>query len=146
MLLRDRGHQVALACRDPAQAAAIRASGRNPRYLSSVDLTGVSPCSIPGAPIEESDLVAVAVPSRAFGEVVAALPGSAPVLSLSKGLDPVTGERLSTLVRNRPVAVLSGPNIAEEVVRGLPAAAVVASTDAELTATLQYAIDRKSVV
>ena len=60
-------------------------------------------------------------PSRAFGDVVASLPGSAPVLSLTKGLDPATGERLSTLVRDRPVAVLSGPNMAEEVGAGCPA-------------------------
>ena len=67
-----------------------------------------------------------------FGEVVAGLPGDAPVLSLTKGLDPATGERLSTLVADRPVAVLSGPNIADEIVRGLPAAAVIASDDLAL--------------
>ena len=140
-MLRDRGHQVALACRDPDQAAAIRASGRNPRYLTNAELSGVFTCSIPGAPIEEAELVVIAVPSRAFGEVVQALPGDAPVLSLTKGLDPQTGERLSTLVRDRPVAVLSGPNIAEEIVRGLPAAAVVASEDLELAIRLQLAIN-----
>ena len=140
-LLRDRGHQVALACRDPDQAAAIRATGRNPRYLGTADLAGVSAFSIEGAPVEEAELVVVAVPSRSFGDVVAALPGDAPLLSLTKGLDPSTGERLSTLVRGRPVAVLSGPNIAEEIVRGLPAAAVVASADAELAARLQLAIN-----
>jgi len=141
ILLRDREHQVALACRDSEQAAAIRASGRNPRYLTRADLTGVTPSSIAGAPIEEADLVAVAVPSASFGEVVAALPGEAPILSLTKGLDPASGNRLSTLVRGRPVAVLSGPNIAEEIVRGLPAAAVVASGDPALTSMLQLAIN-----
>jgi glycerol-3-phosphate dehydrogenase (NAD(P)+) len=141
IVLRDRDHQVALACRDPDQAAAIRASGRNPRYLTRADLSGVTPCSLAGAPIEEADLVAVAVPSASFGEVVAALPGGAPILSLTKGLDPATGNRLSTLVLNRPVAVLSGPNIADEIVRGLPAAAVVASADAELTTKLQLAVN-----
>ena len=59
------------------------------------------------------------LPSRAFREV-ASLPGEAPVLSLTKGLDPETGSRLSTLVRNRPVAVLTGPNHAEEIAQGLP--------------------------
>ena len=51
------------------------------------------------------------------------------MLSLTKGLDPATGERLSTLVAGRPVAVLSGPNMAEEIARGLPGAAVIASED-----------------
>ena len=76
-----------------------------------------------------------------FGDVVAGLPGDAPVLSLTKGLDPATGERLSTLVSGRPVAVLSGPNIADEIVRGLPAAAVVASDDLELAVRLQVAVN-----
>ena len=47
-------------------------------------------------------------------------------------LDPATGERLSTLVEGRPVAVLSGPNIADEIARDLPAAAVIASDDERL--------------
>jgi len=141
VLLRDRGHQVALACRDPEQAAAIRASGHNPRYQTKADLAGVSPCSIQGAPFEEADLIVVAVPSRSFGEVVSDLPGHAPVLSLTKGLDPATGARLSALVHDHPVAVLSGPNIADEIVAGLPAAAVVASSDASLALSLQDAIN-----
>jgi glycerol-3-phosphate dehydrogenase (NAD(P)+) len=97
--------------------------------------------TIDEAPVADADVVVVAVPSRVFGEVVASLPGDSPVLSLTKGLDPETGERLSTLVRGRPVAVLSGPNIAEEIVRGLPAAAVVASRDLELAVRLQVAVN-----
>jgi glycerol-3-phosphate dehydrogenase (NAD(P)+) len=87
------------------------------------------------------DLVVVAVPSRAFGEVVDSLSGETPVLSLTKGLDPVSGERLSTLVRGRPVAVLSGPNFAEEVADGLPSAAVIASEDHRLALALQDAVN-----
>jgi glycerol-3-phosphate dehydrogenase (NAD(P)+) len=79
-----------------------------------------------------------------FGEVVSSLPGTMPLLSLSKGLDPRSGERLSTHVRGRPIAVLSGPNIADEIVRGLPAAAVVASDDLELAVRLQLAINSTS--
>lgn len=140
-LLRDRGHEVTLACRDPDQTAAIAATGRNPRYLRNLDLSGIETATIETAPVAGAELVVVAVPSRSFGEVVAALPGDAPVLSLTKGLDPSTGERLSTLVRGRPVAVLSGPNIAEEIAAGLPAAAVVASEDGALAEELQHAIN-----
>jgi glycerol-3-phosphate dehydrogenase (NAD(P)+) len=71
---------------------------------------------------------------------VRALPGSAPVLSLTKGLDPVTEDRLSTLVTDRPVAVLSGPNHAEEIALGLPAATVVACADLGLATELQHAL------
>ncbi len=140
-LLVDNGHDVTLACRDPEQAAAIRDTGRNPRYLTGVDLSRVSATTIEAAPFGEANLVVVAVPSAAFGSVVAALPGSAPILSLTKGLDPGTGERLSQLVRDRPVAVLSGPNIAEEIARGLPAAAVIACDSLALAVQLQLAIN-----
>ena len=140
-LLRDRGHEVTLAARDPEQAAAIRETGRNPRYATTADLKGVEAALLADAPVAAADLVAVAVPSQVFGEVVASLAGDAPILSLTKGLDPQTGERLSTLVHGRPVAVLSGPNIAEEILRGLPAAAVVASKDLELAVLLQLAVN-----
>jgi glycerol-3-phosphate dehydrogenase (NAD(P)+) len=140
-LLADHGHGVTLACRDPAQAAAIRATGHNPRYLTTVDLADVEATTIEAAPIAETNLVVLAVPSAAFASVVAALPGRAPVLSLTKGLDPGTGDRLSTLVQGRPVAVLSGPNIAEEIARGLPAAAVIACESMALAIQLQLAIN-----
>ena len=93
------------------------------------------------APYEEADLVVIAVPSAAFGEVLARVRGDAPVLSLVKGLDPATGNRLSTLVQGRPVAVLSGPNMAEEVAAGLPGATVIASEDEALALRLQDAIN-----
>lgn len=143
-LLGDHGHTVTLACRDPAQVAAIRETGRNPRYVTAVDLAGIEAATIADAPVEDANLVVVAVPSGAFADVVAALPGTAPILSLTKGLDPATGDRLSTLVRDRPVAVLSGPNIAAEIVRGLPAAAVIACSSLPLAVQLQLAINSTS--
>jgi glycerol-3-phosphate dehydrogenase (NAD(P)+) len=138
-LLADRGHEVTLAARDPEQARAMAATEHNPRYLTNVSLSGVTPTTIAEAPIDDAEVVVLAVPSAAFAGVVEALPGSAPVLSLTKGLDPASGERLSTLVRDRPVAVLSGPNFAEEISEGLPAAAVIASEDEALAEELQHA-------
>jgi glycerol-3-phosphate dehydrogenase (NAD(P)+) len=140
-LLADRDHEVTLAARDPQQARAIAETGRNPRYLTGTPMDGVEAATIGEAPLADADVVVVAVPSRAFGGVVAELPGSAPVLSLTKGLDPGSGERLSTLVRDRPVAVLSGPNFAEEVAQGLPGATVIASEDDALAEELQHAIN-----
>jgi glycerol-3-phosphate dehydrogenase (NAD(P)+) len=139
-LLRDRGHSVVLVCRDPEQVAAINGTGRNPRYARQADLAGIEARSLAEASFEEAELVVVAVPSRSFGDVIGVLPGDAAILSLTKGLDPGTGKRLSTLVQSRPVAVLSGPNIVDDIVRGLPAAAVIASDDLELAVRLQLAI------
>jgi glycerol-3-phosphate dehydrogenase (NAD(P)+) len=136
-VLRDRGHEVTLAARDAEQARLIAETRHNARYLPDVSLDGIAAASLDEAPLADSELVVLAVPSRAFGEIVAALPEDGPVLSLTKGLDPATGERLSTLFGDRPVAVLSGPNFAEEIGHGLPAAAVIASEDEELAERLQ---------
>jgi glycerol-3-phosphate dehydrogenase (NAD(P)+) len=139
-VLLDRGHEVVLVCHTPEQAQQITDTGRNPRYLPKVDLSDVTAVPLEEAPADV-DTVVVAVPSKSFADVVAQLPGDAPVLSLTKGLDPATGERLSTRVGNRPVAVLSGPNIADEIAQGLPTAAVIASEDGYLAGQLQHAIN-----
>jgi glycerol-3-phosphate dehydrogenase (NAD(P)+) len=140
-LLVSRGHDVILACRDPEQAAAIEETGHNPRYLPGADLSGVSAIVVDDPTLAGADLHVIAVPSRSFGEVVRRLPGVSPVLSLTKGLDPESGGRLSRLVERRAVAVLSGPNFAEEIADGLPAAAVIASEDAGLALELQEAVN-----
>ena len=115
-LLEERGHEVVVAGR------------RTPAV------------PIAEAPVAEADLVCIAVPSRAFRDVVESLPGEAPRLILTKGLDPASGERLSQVVEGAPVAVLSGPNHAEEIRAGLPAAAVLASEDEELATRIQHEI------
>jgi glycerol-3-phosphate dehydrogenase (NAD(P)+) len=116
VLLEERGHDVVVA-------------GRRPPYPLIAD-----------AHVAQADLVCIAVPSRAFRSVVQTLPGTAPRLILTKGLDPGSGARLSQVVTNAPVAVLSGPNHAEEIADGLPAAAVLASEDEGLAAKLQHEI------
>ena len=89
-LLRDRGHDVTLACRDPEQVRAIEETGHNPRYLTTADLRGVKVATVEDAPLAEAELIVLAVPSRAFAGVAAALPGGAPVLIVRKDLDPST--------------------------------------------------------
>jgi glycerol-3-phosphate dehydrogenase (NAD(P)+) len=139
-VLLERGHDVVLACHSREQAHAIADTGRNPRSLPIVDLARATTVALEDAPTDV-DVAVVAVPSRAFAGVVGRLPGNAPILSLTKGLDPATGERLSSRVGGRPVAVLSGPNMAEEIAVGLPTAAVIASEDGYLAGQLQHAIN-----
>jgi glycerol-3-phosphate dehydrogenase (NAD(P)+) len=139
-VLLERGHDVVLACHTRGQADAIAETGRNPRSLPIVDLHRATAVALEDAPADV-DVAVVAVPSRAFATVAARLPGDAPILSLTKGLDPETGERLSTCVGGRPVAVLSGPNMAEEIAVGLPTAAVIASEEGYLAGQLQHAIN-----
>jgi glycerol-3-phosphate dehydrogenase (NAD(P)+) len=93
-LLGARGHDVTLATRDPEQAREIEETGHNPRHLPNADLSGVSATTVDDPGLAGADLHVVAVPSRAFAEVVRALPGAAPVLGLTKGF--ATGRRRSS--------------------------------------------------
>ncbi|MFN2469843.1 MAG: NAD(P)H-dependent glycerol-3-phosphate dehydrogenase [Gaiellaceae bacterium] len=136
-LLADHDHEVLLACRDAAQARAIEETGRNPRHLTDVRLDDVTAVLLADGPFEGVELAAIAVPSAAFAAVVGGVPPDVPVLNLTKGLDPATGARVSTLVGDHRVAVLSGPNFAAEIARGLPSAAVVAGEDRTLATWIQ---------
>jgi glycerol-3-phosphate dehydrogenase (NAD(P)+) len=153
-MLALEGHSVQLVCRDAEQVNAINVHHRNPRYLYDValppDLTAET---LEQARLDEAEMVAVAVPSRSFAEVAASLSdrlgSDAVVLSMTKGLDPHSYRRLSELLLERfpaeRVAVLSGPNHAEEVARGFPTASVVASASMELARRLQREISSRGL-
>jgi glycerol-3-phosphate dehydrogenase (NAD(P)+) len=141
LLLAERGHEVTLACRDREQARAISETGHNPRHLSDADLAKIKAVALADADLVGADLLVLAVPSQGFASAAAKLPPRLPVLSLTKGLDPASGNRLSTLLEDRPAAVLSGPNFAREIAAGLPAAAVIASEDEAFAVELQHAIN-----
>ena len=88
-----------------ARLPGSRAGGGDPRDRpqpalppSTVDLSGVAAVAGSEARLEEAELVVLAVPTAGVRGGRGALHGDAPVLSLTKGLDPATGERLSTLV------------------------------------------------
>ncbi|HWG84096.1 MAG TPA: NAD(P)H-dependent glycerol-3-phosphate dehydrogenase, partial [Deinococcales bacterium] len=86
-----------------------------------------------------ADALLLAVPSSSLLEVAARLPRERAVVNCAKGLTGGLG-RLTEALHDHGfarVAVLSGPNHAEEVGRGLPAATVVASGDATLAESLQ---------
>jgi glycerol-3-phosphate dehydrogenase (NAD(P)+) len=137
VLAARRGAVTRLVCHSPEQAARVARDRVNPAYLPGVRLpegVEVTAMDDPGA-LADARLVVSAVPSRAVAEVAAGIrgrlePGTG-VLSLTKGLDPASGRRLSevwveALGPGVPFAVLSGPNHAEEVAEGQPTAAVVA--------------------
>ncbi|MDE2333672.1 MAG: NAD(P)H-dependent glycerol-3-phosphate dehydrogenase [Rhodospirillales bacterium] len=125
------GRSVRLWARDPARAAAIEAARENPR-LPGVRL----PAAIRvAATMAAADLVLLAVPVAHLAATAAWLP-DAPVLVCAKGFEVGTLRLpLETLAAIRPdlrAGVLTGPNFAGEIARGLPGASVVAATDAGL--------------
>jgi glycerol-3-phosphate dehydrogenase (NAD(P)+) len=137
-----------LLARREEQAAYLAEHRANPDYLTFVDLPPeLSYGSYDGYDFSSVDLVIIAVPSKGYANVIdflaAGLPAGIGVLSLTKGLDPGTGRRFSRVLSERlaplhpAIAVLSGPNHAEEVALRQPTATVISSPDAEFATVLQ---------
>ena len=123
-LLAMAGHETTLVCRDRDQAHAVATHHRNPRYLFDVELPATLGAAwFDDAELSSAELVAMAVPSRGFAETLELLAprlgSDTALLSLTKGLDPATRRRMSevleTVAPRVRIAVLSGPNHAEEV-------------------------------
>jgi glycerol-3-phosphate dehydrogenase (NAD(P)+) len=138
-----RAEPVTLLSHSPETASEISRTRRNERRLPGIDLPGtVHATANPAALASAADLVILAVPSSHMRGVVRSLqqhvPPSADLLSVAKGLEAGTLLRMTEVIRDaggwedRPVAALSGPNLAGEIARGLPASAVVAAEDPEL--------------
>ena len=140
ILLGRNGHDVLVLGRDEEEIAAIDRLRENLRYLPGFAI----PPSVRAAPLgerAEADLAVVAVPSGAVREIAAFLPtGALRIVVASKGLEPMTGRFMAdVLAEARPdarVGVLSGPNLAVEIARGVPTVALAAfaeRADAEAT-------------
>ncbi|MEO3474696.1 NAD(P)H-dependent glycerol-3-phosphate dehydrogenase [Roseomonas sp. CAU 1739] len=132
------GQSVMLWARDPAVAAALAATRENTRYLPGVALPDAVTITAGGATaLEGAALALLVVPAQALGTVLLGLPRRAvPLLACCKGVEAgslrLPLEILAALRPGVPAGVLSGPNFAHEVARGLPAAAVVAAADPAL--------------
>ena len=149
VVLARAGHTVRLWARRPEQAAALTRSRVNEAYLPDVELpAAVWATSELEAAVAGCTAVVVVPISAALRELAqrlsAHLPDDALVVHGTKGLERETLLRLSEVIESelRPahrgrVAALSGPTHAEEVGRGIPAAAVVASPDGESATALQ---------
>ncbi len=148
-LLGGKGFPVALWDRDAGLVARIQQSGRNLKYLRDTELgpAVTATASLPDA-LTDADWLIVAVSSGGVRPVVAEvaeyLEEQTAVLSAVKGLDADSGLTMSELiaatlgdVSSAGIAVLSGPNLAGELVRGVPSASVVASDDPALARRAQ---------
>ena len=145
---------VTLLCHSPETAARIAATGRNEARLPGIDLPStVIPTADPTSLRAATDLVIFAAPSahlRTTVETVAPyLAPEADLLSVVKGLERGTLLRMSEVISDAGgvpigrVAALSGPNLAAEVARNLPASAVVAAADIELAERVAARVARR---
>jgi glycerol-3-phosphate dehydrogenase (NAD(P)+) len=144
---------VVLLCHSAEGAEEISRTHRNERRLPAVDLPDELIASADPAELATADLVIFATPSRYLRATVERVaPHIAPtadVLSLVKGLERGTLLRMSEVIAEAGdiapsrVAALSGPNLAGEIARGLPASAVVAAEDADLAARIAERLGRR---
>ncbi|MDU4960674.1 MAG: NAD(P)H-dependent glycerol-3-phosphate dehydrogenase [Sporomusaceae bacterium] len=141
---RDR---VSLWVRRPEAAAAMRASRCNETYLPGIELPASLAFTDDLTVSREADIVVLAVPSHAVRQTAAALRAhlseQAVIVSATKGIEQTSLKRMTEviaeelpLLRSR-IAVLSGPNHAEEVSREHPAATVIAACSQELADYVQ---------
>jgi glycerol-3-phosphate dehydrogenase (NAD(P)+) len=146
-----RRHQVVVWARDPELAEQISKDHVNERYLKGAAL----PESLEAtADLEEAaascDLLVVGVPTHGFRDTLTqvrpVLRPWIPVVSLSKGLEQGSLLRMTEVAKEElpghPVAALTGPNIAREIIEGQAAAAVIATQDLDVAASLQGVLQR----
>lgn len=133
-LLGRKGLTVWLWGRDAAQIQRMAVERVNHRYLPQARLPDtVQPTTDP-APLQRCAVWVLAVPSGALRAALALNPpAEATLVIAAKGLEPPTGKLLTQVVGETlgnceaRTAVLSGPNLAVELVRGAPTATVAAS-------------------
>lgn len=134
----DAGCTVRLHARRAAIADEINTTRTNPTYLPELVLPdAVTAGTDAGAALTGADIVVIAVPSHTLRQNLdtwrEAIPATGPVVSLMKGIELGTGQRMSEVIAEAGdidpdrVAVVSGPNLAREIAARQPAAAVVAS-------------------
>jgi glycerol-3-phosphate dehydrogenase (NAD(P)+) len=139
------GADVRLWARDPAVAAELASSRTNPRLPGATLDPRVSVSADLAEVVGPAGVVLVAVPTIGVRAVSAAMAPSlavgVPVVSLAKGFEPVTGLRMTQVIAEvapgHPVAALTGPNLAREILEGHAAASVLATADDAVGTELQ---------
>ena len=146
--LRLAGRDVTLWARDAAVVADIANSRENRVYLPGVPLDAALEATTELARVASADLVLLVTPAQVTAAMARALKphlrAGVPVVICAKGIEQATGRRLSAVLAaelpGTPLAVLSGPGFAGDVVRGLPTAVTLACADGALGAALASTI------
>jgi glycerol-3-phosphate dehydrogenase (NAD(P)+) len=141
-----RNVPTTLWARRPEVAAEINDERTNASYLPGFALPRKLKAT---ASLEEAldgaDVLVMGVPSHGFREVLAEARGfigtGVPIISLTKGVEQDTLKRMTEVIAevapDHPAGVLTGPNLAKEIMAGFPAASVVAMSDEDLACELQ---------
>ncbi len=148
-IIAENGNNAVLWLRDPVRAEEINKEHRNSHYLPDLVLNDkVNATTSLEEAVEGTEVVFVAVPSYSCQEIGAKLSEfiseKSIIVSTTKGTLPDQFKLMSTVLEdalpNNTIAVLSGPNLAKEIVAGQPTATVVASEDNKVIERIQALI------
>jgi glycerol-3-phosphate dehydrogenase (NAD(P)+) len=146
MLWSKRGNPLTLWGHNPDRVAQLRATRENTEYLPGVKIPESITITSDIADCTSADLIVFVTPSVALRPVAerlrtAGLSSRAILLSCTKGIEHGTGKRMTEVLHeifpDNTVAVLSGPNLAAEVSRDLPSAAVLGCRNPQCAEELQ---------
>lgn len=144
--LAARNTRSLLWARSAEMVEEVNSEHTNETYLAGYRLPGSLRAT---ASLEEAvsgcDVLVMGVPSHGFRSVLAAAARHirpwVPVVSLTKGLEQDSLRRMSQVIEDvlpgHPVGVLTGPNLAKEIMAGYAAATVIATTDEHIGTALQ---------
>src|ERR687898_2665900 len=127
-------------------AAEVRDDHRNSPYLEGFDLTpSLHATSSLEEAVATADVLVMGVPSHGMRETAKVLAAHlrpwVPVVSLSKGLEQGSRLRMTQVLEaelpGHPCGVLTGPNLAKEILAGDAAASVIAMDDPVIAEALQ---------
>ena len=146
VLWSKRGNAVTLWGNNPERATRLRETRENAEYLPGVKLPDAIHVTSDIADCRGADLIVFVTPSVALRCVAQRLQGAglssgAILLSGTKGIEHGTGMRMTEILHeifpDHTVAVLSGPNLAVEIARDLPTAAVLGCRNPQCAEELQ---------
>ena len=149
VLLAEKGFSVFLWARDDKLAGSAQSLRHNPCYLKSVSFPeNIEVSSDVAYVLKGAEVVALVVPSHGMRDVVRRLKNyldiSSIIVSLTKGIEIDTHARMSEVIASElsnvfyeKIAVISGPNHAEEVSHKIPSTTVVSAHNKEVALKLQ---------
>jgi glycerol-3-phosphate dehydrogenase (NAD(P)+) len=146
ILWSSAGRDILLWGHTAERVERIGRTRQNPEYLPDAELPPNVCLTNSFADCAKADLIVFVTPSVALRDVATALRSQVDnprtiLMSCTKGIEHGTGMRMSEILREKfpgnPIAVLSGPNLAIEVARGLPGATVLGCRDAAIAGQLQ---------
>ncbi|WP_025227939.1 NAD(P)H-dependent glycerol-3-phosphate dehydrogenase [Fimbriimonas ginsengisoli] len=131
ILLARNGHCVTLLGRNEEEIRDLRETRENHRYLSGFTIPENATFSMLGQDALDVEMTVVAVPSGAVRDIVSRIRGNHPlVVVAAKGLEAHSSKLMTEVVAEAlpgaETGVLSGPNLAVEIAKGIPTVAVAA--------------------